>query len=170
MFCRKLWMTLAIVLFSTTFAHADLTAYLNNLEVVAQADLGDFKAQAAAHFGASSQDLDLVFRGVATPGDAVLCLWLGQQSRRPYDVVMREYHANKKKGWGAMAQSLGIKPGSAEFKALKRGELGWAPVDRSGHGKDEHGEHGGNGHDEHGKSQGKESDKGGKEHGNGKNK
>jgi hypothetical protein len=109
-----------------------------------------------AHFGASDRDLDLVFQGVYEPADAVLCLWLGQQSHRPYDVVMREYRTHKKgKGWGALAQSLGIKPGSPEFKALKAGNLGWEPAKRSGHGKN----------DDHGKDKGKDHSKG-----NGKNK
>ena len=35
--------------------------------------------------------------------------------------VLQKYDASKDKGWSAMAQSLGIKPGSAEFKALKAG-------------------------------------------------
>jgi hypothetical protein len=49
------------------------------------------------------------------------------------DVVLQQYRVNKKQGWGAMAQSLGIKPGSPEFKALKAGELGWDPP--GAHGK-----------------------------------
>jgi len=124
----KLWMALTIVMLSTSLAHADLNVYLGNLNASAQADFGDFRVQAGAHFGASSSDLDLVFRGVATPGDAVICLWLGRQSHQPYDVVMREYRARKGQGWGVLAQSLGIKPGSSEFKALKRGDLGWTPA------------------------------------------
>ncbi|NJC89192.1 MAG: hypothetical protein FIB02_11790, partial [Desulfuromonas sp.] len=135
MFYRKLWMAVTIILLSTTLAHADLDLYLQNLSVSAQADFGDFRAQVGAHFGASDRDLDLVFRGVYEPADAVICLWLGQQSHRPYDVVMREYSANRKKGWGALAQSLGIKPGSPQFHELKRGELGWAPASRSARGE-----------------------------------
>lgn len=165
MLCRKIIMVLTLLLLSSSFAYADLDLYLEHLAVSAQADFGDFRAQVGAHFGASDRDLDMVFRGVYEPADAVLCLWLGQQSHRPYDVVMREYSANRKKGWGALAQSLGIKPGSAEFKALKAGNLGWEPAKRSGHGEGDKGK-------EHGKDKGntdKEHDKGGKEHGKGKN-
>lgn len=125
MSCRKLWMALTIVLLGATLAHADLDQYLKDLDVRAQADLGDFKVQVGAHFGVPAPDLDLVFSGVFTPGDAVICLWLGQHSHQPYDVVIREYRARKGQGWGALAQSLGIKPGSPEFKALKAGNLGW---------------------------------------------
>lgn len=159
MLCRKLWIALLLVLLSTTFAYADLDLYLQNVGISAQADFGDFRAQVGAHFGASDRDLDLVFRGVYEPADAVLCFWLGQKAHRPYDVVMREYAANRKKGWGALAQSLGIKPGSAEFKALKAGNIGWEPVKRSGHGKADKA-----------KEQGKDKGKGDKDHGKGNGK
>lgn len=170
MYCRKILIALSIVLLSSGFAFADLDMYLEHLAVSAQADFGDFRAQVGAHFGASDRDLDLVFKGVYEPADAVLCLWLGQQSHRPYDVVMREYRTHKKgKGWGALAQSLGIKPGSPAFKRLKSGDLGWEPVKRSGHGKDKSGDHGKDKGKDQGKNKGKDQDK---DHskGNGKNK
>lgn len=127
MLFRNLLMALTLLLFGASFAHADLDAYLKDLDVRARADLGDFKVQVGAHFGVPAPDLDLVFRSIPDPADAFLCIWLGQQSRRPYDVVIREYRARKGQGWGALAQSLGIKPGSAAFKTLKEGNLGWAP-------------------------------------------
>ena len=48
---------------------------------------------------------------------------LGQMSGKQPDRVMAVYTPNKKKGWGAIAKELGIKPGSAEFHALKNGDL-----------------------------------------------
>jgi len=33
----------------------------------------------------------------------------------------QKYKSDKGQGWGALAKSLGIKPGSREFHALKRG-------------------------------------------------
>lgn len=144
MFFKKLWMALTIVALSAALAHADLDGYLKELDIRARADFGDFKAQVGAHFGVPAPDLDLVFKGVLTPADAVICLWLGQQSGRPYDVVMREYRARKGQGWGALAQSLGIKPGSPQFKALKAGELGWKPGPAGGgsvRGKERHDGH-----------------------------
>jgi hypothetical protein len=47
---------------------------------------------------------------------------LGEMSNHQPEYVMKKYKAGKKKGWGALAKSLGIKPGSPEFHALKRGE------------------------------------------------
>jgi hypothetical protein len=36
--------------------------------------------------------------------------------------VLREYKSSKGKGWGVIAKSLGIKPGSKEFHELKRSQ------------------------------------------------
>jgi hypothetical protein len=41
---------------------------------------------------------------------------------RPPDYVLERYKSGRGKGWGVLAKSLGIKPGSKEFHALKRGD------------------------------------------------
>ena len=58
---------------------------------------------------------------VEKPADAYMALRLGEMSRQPTDYVIAKYKSSKGKGWGALAKSLGIKPGSREFHALKRG-------------------------------------------------
>jgi hypothetical protein len=50
-----------------------------------------------------------------------MVLKLGEMSNVPTENVMEEYKSGKGKGWGALAKRLGIKPGSSEFHALKRG-------------------------------------------------
>jgi hypothetical protein len=52
-----------------------------------------------------------------------MCFHLGQLAHKQPDVVLETIKAGKGKGWGAIAQRLGIAPGSAEFKALKEGNL-----------------------------------------------
>jgi hypothetical protein len=52
------------------------------------------------------------------------------------------YKQSKGKGWGVIAKELGIKPGSPEFHALKRGDFAFT------------GEPGGGG-ESHGKGKGK---------------
>jgi hypothetical protein len=37
------------------------------------------------------------------------------------DYVIDQYRSDKGKGWGVLAKTLGIKPGSREFHALKDG-------------------------------------------------
>jgi len=135
MLCRRFVLTLALVLFTAGAAHADLDVYLSNLNINAQADLGGFKAQVGAHFGASGSQLDLAFRTVNEPGHVALCFWLARQSHQPVEVVLREYRSHQGQGWGALAKSLGIKPGSPAFKALKRGDLGWQPAGGTSRGK-----------------------------------
>jgi hypothetical protein len=48
-------------------------------------------------------------------------LRLGEISERPIDLVIEKYRRNNGKGWGEVAKSLGIKPGSRQFHALKQG-------------------------------------------------
>ena len=58
------------------------------------------------------------------PGDVYYAAALAYQSRRPLGDVARMYESEGKgKGWGVVAQRMGIKPGSAEFHALK-GQMG----------------------------------------------
>jgi hypothetical protein len=147
MLCRRLLTTFALVLLTAGVANADLDVYLRSLSVSAEADLGGFRTQVGAHFGASGPQLDLAFRSVDRPADVAVCLWLAQQSRQPVEVVLREYRSHKGQGWGALAQSLGIKPGSAAFKALKQGELGWKPAGAAdGNGKNKSKGNGKKGH------------------------
>lgn len=120
--------TLLLVLLTAGTARADLDGYLTRLDLHASTDLGAFRADLGAHFGASGSEVDLVLRSVNHPGEAAVCFWLRQHSRQPLEVVLRHYRERRGQGWGELAKSLGIKPGSAEFHALKAGELGWYPA------------------------------------------
>ncbi len=51
------------------------------------------------------------------------CFQLGYMTRTPYEKVVQVYQGDRGKGWGVIAKSLGIKPGSPEFHALKRGDF-----------------------------------------------
>jgi hypothetical protein len=50
--------------------------------------------------------------------------------------------AHRRQGWETVARSLGIKPGSAAFHALKEGALDWHPGSRHSKGKDDGHGHG----------------------------
>jgi len=157
MMLRTLLIALMLFTLGAGVASADMDAYLNRLTAYASADLGRFRADLGAHFGASGPEIDLVLRTVSRHGDAALALWLSNRTRQPLDVVLREYRARKGQGWGALAQSLGIKPGSADFHALKRGDLGWNPDRRTG----DYGRDGGKAeHGKEDKGKGKDKDKG----------
>ena len=66
---------------------------------------------------------DLLTQRNWSPGDVYYASALAYASRRPLADVVRAYDENRGQGWGVVAQRMGIKPGSAQFHALK-GHMG----------------------------------------------
>ena len=115
---------LALFLFcGQAFAGGGLDGFLSNLNVQARGDMNGFAVKLGAQFGVPVSQVQAVISTVAQPADAFMCLQLGQWAQRPPEQVVQTYKANRGKGWGVIAKSLGIKPGSREFHALKRGDL-----------------------------------------------
>ena len=114
---------LSLFLFSLALASSDLDGFITNLNVEAKADLGAFKARISTQFGVPVPKVESVMASAGTPGDAYMCFRVGQVASHPVEVVMKEYQAKKGQGWGVIAKNLGIKPGSKEFHALKKGGL-----------------------------------------------
>lgn len=131
---RNLLTACIFVLLAAGLAHADLSSFLKSVNVSAEADFGGFKAQLGAQFGVPAPAVEIALHAVETPAEAAVVLWLGEQTGKPIETVVQTYQAQKGQGWGAIAQSLGIKPGSAEFHALKEGNLGWQPKNQGGKG------------------------------------
>lgn len=104
-------------------ADADLGAFLSNLNAQAQADLPGFKTKLSNQFGVPLPAVESIISQVRRPGDAFLVLQLGQMTRQPMGRVVEIYQRSHGRGWGVIAKELGIKPGSAEFHALKRGDF-----------------------------------------------
>ncbi len=99
---------------------AGLDASLNSINIQASADLGSFTAQLSVEFGAKQAQLQTWMKSEKLrPAEVYLVLELGRIAKKPPATVIAIYKKNKGKGWGAVAQAMGIKPGSAEFKALK---------------------------------------------------
>jgi hypothetical protein len=125
---KKLFSFLFVVSFflflsSPLFASGDLDSFIKSLNVQAQADLGAFKVRLSTQFGVPVPKVEAVIASVRTPGDAYMCFRVGQVASQPVEVVANEYQANKGKGWGVIAKNLGIKPGTKEFHALKKGNF-----------------------------------------------
>jgi hypothetical protein len=116
-----------LLIFSISFFVVVSTAaasdfdWARNLNIQAQADLTGFKAQLATRFKIGDVQVDAVLSNVDDPADAYLVLRLGEMSGRPVSQVIERYKGYGGKGWGTLAKSLGIKPGSQEFHALKQG-------------------------------------------------
>ena len=107
----------------STFAHAGLSDFLENVNVQAQADKNGFNAKLSAQFGIPGTDVKVIVGGVSQPSDAFMVLQLSQMAHMEPTEVLQVYKRHKGEGWGKMAQELGIKPGSREFHALKRGDF-----------------------------------------------
>ncbi len=95
--------------------------WIKDFNIMAEADPSGFRARLATRFNIGDTQITAVLSNVERPADAYIVLRLGEMSAKPTDYVIEKYKSGKSKGWGALAQSLGIKPGSKEFHALKRG-------------------------------------------------
>ena len=95
--------------------------WINDFNIRAEADPSGFRARLATRFNIGNTQITAVLSNVERPADAYMVFRLGEMSAKPTDYVIEKYKSGKSKGWGALAQSLGIKPGSKEFHDLKRG-------------------------------------------------
>ena len=95
--------------------------WMHDLSIQASEDLSDYRARLSTRFHIGDAEVEAVLSKVKGHADAYMVLRLGELSRHSVDDVLDVYHDRKGKGWGVMAKHLGIKPGSKEFHALKRG-------------------------------------------------
>jgi hypothetical protein len=125
-------------------AQADLIGFLDSVNRQAVGDIKSFNDRLSRQFGVPVPDVEAILRSVPSPADAFMILHLGHIAHLAPAVVLQRYQRNKGKGWGALAGELGIKPGSPEFHALKRGDLSFTGVpggpaaQRKGGGRAEH--------------------------------
>jgi hypothetical protein len=111
---------LALLVGSSTAVAGDFD-WMKNFSTQASLDPAGFRAKLAARFKIGDVPLSVVLGNITDPAHAYMVFRLGEMAHQPVERVMEEYHKNKRKGWGVMAKNLGIKPGSAEFHALKGG-------------------------------------------------
>jgi len=94
--------------------------WARDLNIRAEADPSGFRAQLSTRFKIGDTQVKVVLGNVDSPADAYMVFRLGEMSSSPVDSVLNKYRTEKSKGWGALAKSLGITPGSREFRALKQ--------------------------------------------------
>lgn len=80
-----------------------------------------FFDQMAVRFNIGNDGVSAVVEATKDYANAYIVFRLAEISKKPVDSVLDVYQSQKGQGWGALAKRLGIKPGSAEFKALKAG-------------------------------------------------
>lgn len=120
-------LSLAIVIFSTTFAQTafksgsvQLDSDLNTINTSAKLDFGSFKTSLKLSYNVSEKKIDYMYVSVKMqPADIYFAFEISKITKRPIDDIIVIYTENRNKGWGYIAKQLGIKPGSAEFHALK---------------------------------------------------
>jgi hypothetical protein len=113
-------LSMMLLLISSVAVAGDFD-WLKDLNIQAQADPSGFRARLGARFRIGDVEIKTVLSNVERPADAYMVLRLGEMSNQPTDYVLSQYRSGKGKGWGTLAKSLGIKPGSTEFHALKNG-------------------------------------------------
>lgn len=114
------FVSMAFLIISPLYAGGDFD-WVKDFNIKAEADPSGLKVRLGARFKIGDAEIDAVLSTVENPSDAYIVLRLGQMSNQPTSRVIDKYKAGKGKGWGNLAKSLGIKPGSKEFKALKSG-------------------------------------------------
>ena len=97
----------------------ELDASLKIVNTDGNKDLSAFKLSLTKTFSVPMPKVEAVFRVGMNPGDAFMAFQISSLTRKPIEDVITVYKRSKSKGWGAMAKEMGIKPGSAEFHALK---------------------------------------------------
>jgi len=108
---------------------------LKTINVEANADFGSFKTTLGGTYNISDKKIEELHGNLnMEPAEIYLALELGKQTGKSVDEVITVYKKNKGKGWGEIAKQLGIKPGSAEFHALKNSAKGKA-LKGKGHNK-----------------------------------
>jgi len=119
---KMLFVVLMMLLLVTSMAEAGDFDWIRNFNIKAEADPSGFRARLRARFKIGNAEIEAVLGDVEKPADAYMVFRLGEMSGQSPDDVVENYKAGKGKGWGALAKSLGIKPGSSEFHALKRND------------------------------------------------
>lgn len=96
----------------------DIDQYLQDVNSYGKAEFEFFKNDLSIKFGISTRDVDqYVYTEKVRPGDLYYACALSSVTGKKVKDVLVLY--NNKKGWGAVAIDLGIKPGTREFHRLK---------------------------------------------------
>ena len=116
-FCNQVIMLMCIAL-SANAADFDWTA---NFNLRASNQGSEFITRISRTLGITEAQFSLAIDRTGSFADAYIVFKLANMSDRPVNEVTDLYQRQQGQGWGALAQSLGIKPGSRQFKRLKKG-------------------------------------------------
>lgn len=118
----RIGLLLSIMFFlASSLALARDFEWMKELNAQASIDPNGFRARLAARFQVGDAKIGVVLSKMGDPASTYMAFRLAEMSKKPVERVIEVCEKNRGKGWGVIAQNLGIKPGSPEFHALKRG-------------------------------------------------
>ncbi|MGL6290264.1 MAG: hypothetical protein ACRC2H_06225 [Silanimonas sp.] len=111
--------------FNPRSGDAWIDAQLGDVNVFARGNLDGYVDEVVVSTGAPSYYVrELVVERGWAPGDVYYACLIARELGRPCTYVVDAYDREMRgrgRGWGALAQELGIRPGSAAFHDLKNG-------------------------------------------------
>lgn len=111
-------LTAQTITFNPKTGDLDMDNVLKDINTEAKKDINTFKDNINKKFSLAKNKIDDLLK-IMEPGDVYMAAQTAEATNKPVEEVAKAYEANKGKGWGEVAKSMGIKPGSKEFHALK---------------------------------------------------
>ncbi|NOR45357.1 MAG: hypothetical protein GQ534_07190 [Candidatus Delongbacteria bacterium] len=109
------------VVFKVNTGDKELDVTLSQFNVEANLSIKTFNTEMTTNYKVTEKKLDMLrVKSRMQPSEIYMALELSKTSGKPMGDVIISYRKNKDKGWGNIAKGLGVKPGSKEFKALKK--------------------------------------------------
>ena len=108
-----------ILKFTASVGDLEMDNLLTDIHNKAVKDVNTFTNDVVSTFNVVNSKIVQALKTLA-PGDVYMAAQLSVSLNKPFEEVVKAYEANKSKGWGAIAKEMGIKPGSAEFHAMKK--------------------------------------------------
>ena len=98
----------------------ELNLMLGDLNIHARGDTENFITELGVSYGVPEGEISvLLTKHNMEPADVYMAVRLSNMTGHPLSHVAGMHRNNPGRGWGQVAKNLGIKPGSAEFHALK---------------------------------------------------
>lgn len=92
----------------------------NTIDANAKVNIGKFKTEIGARYDLTEKKFEILFgKFKLSAGDIVIAAEISKSTGKDIENIADHYSKNRERGWGNLAKSLGIKPGSSEFHALK---------------------------------------------------
>ena len=107
--------------FSAKTGDKELDISLTKFNAEANLSIKTFNAEMTTNYKVTEKKLDMLrVKANMQPADIYMALEVSKISKKPMKEVISSFQKDNGKGWGKIAKDLGIKPGSKEFKALKK--------------------------------------------------